>query len=155
MPARDRALSAREPLNYNGSMKVVFIAGSSKKQFKAAKAKNLYDSPLFKLSWQYANKLKPDRIYILSAKYGLVDPSAMLNPYNATLNSMSTKEVRAWADKVIIQMEKEKINFFKDKAIFLAGSNYRKHITTLFKKYEVPMEGLGIGRQLKYLKDHV
>lgn len=136
-------------------MKVIFIACSSKKLSRSAKAEDLYISPLFNLSWEYAKKLKPDNIYILSAKYGLVDPGMVLKPYNITLNNMSAKGIRVWADKVIAQMRGKRIDFSKDNVIFLAGDNYRKHIVPLFKNHRVPMKGLGIGKQLKYLKNRV
>lgn len=136
-------------------MKIIFIACSAKKLKKRAKAKDLYISPLFRLNWRYANKLKSDRIYILSAKYGLVKPNTVLKPYNVTLNSQSPAQRKAWAEKVAEQMRQEKINFTKDKAIFLAGKNYHQHLAPLFRHFQLPLKGLGIGRQLKYLKNHV
>ena len=136
-------------------MKIVFIACAAKKLKKSARAKELYISPLFKLNWQYANKLKPDRIYILSAKFGLVRPNAMLKPYNVTLNSQSAARRKTWARKVAEQLRREKINFIKDKAIFLAGSNYYRYLAPLFKNSQLPLKGKGVGKQLKYLKANV
>jgi len=53
--------------------KIVLISCSSKKSAHKSKAKNLYISTLFRLSLAYAKKLKPDKIFILSAKYGLLN----------------------------------------------------------------------------------
>lgn len=136
-------------------MKIVFIACSAKKLQKCAKAKDLYISPLFKLSWQYANKLKPDRIYILSAKYGLVQPNATLKPYNVTLNIMPAVWRKAWAEKVMKQLVQEKIDFTRDKVIYLTGNKYHHYLAPLFKNRQLPLKGLGIGQQLKYLKANV
>ena len=39
-----------------------------------------------------------------------------------------------------------------DEFVFLAGDRYRKNLVPHMKNYSVPMKGLGIGKQLKYLK---
>ena len=136
-------------------MKIVFIACSAKKLGKPAKAKNLYISPLFQLSWRYANRLKPDKVYILSAKHGLIKPDVIIRPYNVALNTMTTSLRKNWAGKVNKQMEQERINFVQDQVVFLAGKNYYQYLAPLFAKVQLPLSRLGIGRQLKYLKTHV
>jgi len=136
-------------------MKVVFLACSNHKLARSAQAKDLYSSPLFRLSWQYANKLKSDRIFILSAKYGLIEPDQIIKPYNLSLNTMSSQKIQEWANRVNRQLKAKDINFASDRAIFLAGARYRRHLAPLFTSYKVPMEGLSIGKQLRYLKKHV
>lgn len=131
--------------------KIVLISCVSMKLSKKAKAKDLYISPLFKMNLAYARSLKPKNIFILSAKYGLVDLEQTISPYNLTLNTMKVREIEKWAEKVKEQM-KGKINFQKDEIIFLAGEKYRKFLVPLFKTASVPMKGLGIGRQLQFLK---
>ncbi len=103
------------------------------------------------MNYAYAESLKPDAIYILSAKYGLVDPEQVIPPYNETLNTMKSGQVKDWALDVIDQME-GKINFQKDEIIFLAGERYRKFLQPLCRNASVPLEGLGIGKQLSWLK---
>ena len=46
--------------------RIVLISCVSKKLPHPARAKDLYVSPLFRLNLQYARKLQPDAIYILS-----------------------------------------------------------------------------------------
>ena len=53
-------------------VKTVLISCVSKKLDHSAKARDMYISPLFKLSLKYAQKLNPDKIFILSAKYHLL-----------------------------------------------------------------------------------
>lgn len=77
--------------------KAVLISCVSKKLPHKAKAKDLYISPLFKLNLAYAQSLNPDVIYILSAKYVLLDLDAEIEPYDETLNNISSSQVRAWA----------------------------------------------------------
>ena len=59
------------------------------------KAANIYISPLFKKSLEYAKKLTPQVIHILSAKYGLLDLDSEIDPYNITLKDMNYKQRKA------------------------------------------------------------
>lgn len=131
--------------------KIVLISCVSMKLDKKAKAEDLYISPLFKMNLAYARLLKPQKIYILSAKYGLVGLEDELEPYEQTLNTMKTREVKDWAIDVIEQMQ-GKVSFQNDEIIFLAGERYRKFLIPLCRNAKVPLEGLGIGKQLGWLK---
>jgi cytoplasmic iron level regulating protein YaaA (DUF328/UPF0246 family) len=131
--------------------KVVLISCVSTKLDQKAKAKDLYISPLFKMNYAYAKSLAPSAIYILSAKYGLLHPDTIIDPYNETLNTMKSGQVKDWAIDVIDQME-GKIDFKNDEIIFLAGERYRKFLLPLCRNAKVPLEGLGIGKQLGWLK---
>lgn len=131
--------------------KVVLIACCSKKLSHPAKAKDLYVSPLFKLSLKLARKLEPEKIFILSAKDGLVDLEQIIEPYDLTLNNLGPEDRKRWAGKVRVQLSK-KTDFDNDEIVFLAGENYRRYLLPLFQKSAVPLKGLGIGKQLQYLK---
>lgn len=130
--------------------KIVLLSCVSQKRPYRSKAKDLYTSALFQKSLAYAYKIKPDAIYILSAKYGLLDLETVVDPYNLTLNTMSVGENRRWASLVLQQLS-QVADLKQDHFIFLAGNNYRKNLLPLLSSYEIPMEGLGIGRQLQYL----
>ena len=132
--------------------RIVLISCVSKKLSYRAKAKDLYISPLFKYNLKYAKSLNPDRIFILSAKYGLLDLEEEIESYNETLNTMSSKDIKEWANKVINQLNKL-ANLKKDEIIFLAGERYRKYLISHISNYKIPLKGLGIGKQLKFLKD--
>lgn len=60
--------------------KIVLISCVSQKRSHRSKAKDLYISALFKKNLAYARRLNPDAIYILSAKYGLVDLETEIDP---------------------------------------------------------------------------
>jgi hypothetical protein len=132
-------------------MKIVLISCASKKLKKKAKVKNLYFSPLFKLNLKYAKSLRADKIFVLSAKYGLLNLNEEIEPYNLTLNEMSEKEIKEWASKVLNQLKKE-ADLEKDEFIFLAGEKYRKFLLPDIKNYKTPTKGMGIGKQLQFLK---
>jgi cytoplasmic iron level regulating protein YaaA (DUF328/UPF0246 family) len=134
--------------------KIVLISCVNKKLSSKAKARELYISPLFRLNLAYARTLNPDKIFILSAKYGLLGLEEEVEPYNETLNNMSDDEIKEWAKQVVNKL-KEIADLKNDEFIFLAGDKYRKFIIPHIAKYEIPMKGLGIGKQLKFLKDRL
>jgi cytoplasmic iron level regulating protein YaaA (DUF328/UPF0246 family) len=134
--------------------RIVLISCVSKKLASPAIANNLYISPLFRFNLAYANQLHPDTIFILSAKYGLVSPLQVIEPYDLTLNDMSAREVRDWADHILAQLINH-VDLKRDHFIFLAGQKYRKHLIPSVVSYEIPMQGLPIGKQLRYLKRHI
>lgn len=132
--------------------KIVLISCVSKKLNHKATAKDLYISPYFKYNFKYARSLQPDKIFILSAKYGLLSLENEIEPYEKTLNNMSSKDINEWANSVINQLQKVS-DLDKDEFVFLAGNNYRKFLLPHITHYKIPMEGLGIGKQLKWLKE--
>lgn len=112
------------------------------------KAANIYISPLFKKSLKYAKKLNPQAIHILSAKYGLLDLETEIEPYNITLKNMNYKQRKEWADKILKKL-RSKYDINKDKFIFLTGISYREFLINKISNYEIPLEGLSIGKQLQ------
>jgi len=134
--------------------KIFLISCVSKKLDCPAKARDLYISPLFKFNLQFAKKSKADKIFILSAKHGLISLEKTIEPYNLTLNNMKDFEIREWAKIVLVKLTKY-ADLENDEFTFLVGIKYRKYLVPHFLHYKVPMQGLGIGKQLKYLKDHL
>jgi cytoplasmic iron level regulating protein YaaA (DUF328/UPF0246 family) len=130
--------------------KILLISCASQKRSHRSKAKDLYISALFKKNLAYAQRLNPDVIYILSAKYGLLDLDTEIEPYNLTLNTMSAGDIRIWAERVFQQL-RQVVDVRQDHFIFLAGIKYRKYLIPNLVSYEIPMEGLTIGKQLQAL----
>ncbi len=132
--------------------KIVLISCASKKLPLKACAEDLYTSTLFKLNLKYAKKLNPDAIFILSAKYWVLELDTTIEPYDVTLNNMSTSEKKAWAKTVVEQLGRH-ASCQDDHFIFLAGENYRKYVKPYLTSFEIPLEGLPIGKQLRKLKE--
>ena len=133
--------------------KIILISCASKKQTQKAKAKELYISDLFQKNLNYARSISPDKIFILSAKYGLIGLEEEIEPYNLTLNTMSSEEVKRWAESVLSELQIVS-NLKEDEFMFLAGERYREFLVPHIKKYKIPMQGLGIGKQLKWLTEN-
>lgn len=133
-------------------MKNVYLLSCvSKKLSRPAKAKNFYVSTWFRKAQDYIGQ---NEYYILSAKYGLISPDQIIEPYEKTLNKMDTATRKLWADDVVNEIIKT-IDLGTN-LIFLAGNRYREFVIKELKGYtvEVPMIGLGIGQQLKWFKDN-
>ena len=128
----------------------------SSKLDQPAIAKEIYVSSLFKKSRAYIEK-RCDKWFVLSAKYGLIVPSEQIEPYEETLNNMKMAARKEWAKRVWGALEPRLRR--GDKVTFLAGERYREYLLPLVEKrgcvVEVPMRGLGIGQQLKYLEEHL
>jgi len=131
--------------------KIVLISCASKKLAYKSKAEDLYISTLFRLSFAYAKKLKPDKIFILSAKYGLLNLNDEIVTYNETLNNKPVSDIKIWAEKVVTELRKM-VNLKSDIFVFFAGKKYRKYILPHIKYYKIPLKGLRIGEQLQFLK---
>lgn len=134
--------------------KIVLISCVSKKLHHKSKAQDLYISPLFQKNLQYAKLLNPDKIFILSAEYGLLDLNIEIKPYDKTLNKMSSNEIKDWTIFVLNQLQKVS-DLDKDEFVFLTGNNYRKFLLLHIKNYKIPMFGLTIGKQLKWLNEKI
>ena len=131
--------------------KIVLISCVTQKQPFPAIAEELYTSTLFKLNLSYAKSLSPDKIFILSAKHGLIDLESTITPYNVTLNSMKTSEIKQWSHKTLSRL-KAVSDLKRDHFVFLAGEKYRRFLLPHINSYEIPLEGLRIGQQLSWLK---
>jgi hypothetical protein len=129
---------------------IVLISCVSQKLDQKAKAQDLYISSLFKKNLKYARSLNPDQIFILSAKYMLLELDDEIDPYNVTLNNMKVREVKDWSSMLLSQL-KRKTDLNNDEFIFLAGEKYRKYLLPYIKLYQIPMQGLKIGKQLQWL----
>jgi len=132
--------------------KIVLISCVSQKLAHKAKVRDLYVSTLFKLNLKYANILQPNEIYVLSAKYGLLDLEMEIEPYEKTLNNMKVSEIKEWANNVLQQLRLI-TSLEEDEFIFLAGDKYRKYLLPNINNISIPLEGLRIGEQLQRLKE--
>jgi hypothetical protein len=116
-------------------------------------AKDLYISDWFKKASRYASQ-NADEWFILSAKYFLVLPDQVIEPYDLTLKSMGANKKIEWANHVY-QMLIPLIST-EDNIFFLAGQDYRKYLIPLLQHdgfaLSIPMEGLRIGEQKSWLR---
>lgn len=138
---------------YSNSANIVLVSCVSRKCEKPSAARNLYISPWFFKARRYAESLGFPW-FVLSAKYGLVSPERIIEPYEQTLNTMPAAERRKWAEQVAQQIDKAIPNL--SRVVFLAGKQYREFLSGYLLSrgvlVSIPMEGLRIGEQLSWLE---
>jgi len=131
---------------------IVLVSCVSKKQNIPLPAKNLYISDWFQKASTYAQRIG-DHWFILSAKYGLLPPDKVIEPYNVTLKSMSKYQRQVWAKRVMQDLMPHISP--NDTIVFLAGQVYREFMEESLHRIglhiSVPMEGLRIGEQMQWL----
>lgn len=109
-----------------------------------------YNSPLFQKSLTWAeNRELP--IEIMSAKYGLVDKTTPIDNYDLSLNEVSKKDRREWAEKIAFKLKNNKVKTVN----LLGGKNYVQPLRAILEKEGIdvvePLSGLGVGERLSYL----
>lgn len=146
--------------------RIVLISCVSRKKQHKAKAKDLYKGALFSNSLAYGEALKPDKIFILSAKYGLLDLEKEIEPYDVTLSYVSPnqrkkkpnlkvltkEEANSWGQEVINELGKF-ADLKKDRFIILAGQSYVKPIHNNLTNLDQPLKGVVQGKRLTKLKE--
>ena len=81
--------------------KIVLLSCTKSKLDKPAQAQELYSaSPMFQKTLEYGKELKPDKMFILSAKHHLVPLTKVLEPYDKTLKEMPKDEKEKWGETV-------------------------------------------------------
>lgn len=132
-------------------MQIALISCSKMKKPYPCPAHELYSaSDLFSLSYQYAKK-HANKVYILSAKYGLVSEDQILEPYDQTLNMMSRHQQLSWANIVLQDLRKE-CNLVSDSFILLAGNTYCRDLVQHLPNHSLLLKGLRMGERMALLK---
>jgi hypothetical protein len=130
---------------------IYLVSCVGKKRAEATQAKDLYASEWFFRARAFVERTGSPW-FILSAKFGLVAPDQTIQPYEQTLNTMRRAERQAWAEQVQQQMERALPA--GGRCVVFAGQRYREFLMDyLTQRYttDVPMEGLAIGKQLRWL----
>ncbi len=134
-------------------MKIALISCTKKKKDYKCKTEEMYsESDLFKKTLQYCKQQKFDKIYILSAKYGVLKLDDKIEPYNITLNKIGKQEKIIWGIK-ISKWIKDNLDIY-DEIYMFAGKNYYKYID-IHNKMNLPLKNLSIGKRLRWLKERI
>jgi hypothetical protein len=127
------------------------------------KSKPPYSTParaLYTSSWfQKARDIveaSGARWFVLSSRYGLVAPDAVIEPYDYTLNTLGVADRWDWANDVLGKLFPEVANV--KRVVMFAGHRYREFLVEPLERrgivVEVPMANLTRGEQLAWLSGH-
>jgi hypothetical protein len=136
--------------------KIALISCVKTKLSKQSQAQYLYVSPLFKktksiVEWKY------DSWFILSAKYGLVEPTTEIEPYELTVKTMDIDQRGAWARSIVEQL----VRRFPDggEVSIFAGQTYAGAICAQLChagfSVLLPLAGLSMGMRLRKLNEMI
>lgn len=135
---------------------IYLVSCVKEKKSTAAEAKDLYESTLFEKASRVARS-RGDEWFILSAKHGLLDPEAVIDPYDVSLHDFTKAERDEWASDVFDDLDSELPA--EASVVVLAGTVYRDQLvpklTDAGYDVSVPMAGKPMGHQLGWLNDQI
>jgi hypothetical protein len=147
-PAPMPIASPTQPTTGGSRRRIGLISCTKAKLNRPAPARELYSaSDLFRKEAAYCDA-NLDGWFVLSAKYGLVEPDRMLEPYDVTLKTMPISERRRWGTRVA-----EQLHQLGDVALEAhAGADYVRPLLEAGVVLGNPLRGLSIGKRLSWYK---
>jgi len=134
------------------SRRVILVSCAATKLDRPAPAADLYTSPLFRKARSYA-EASGHPWFVLSARHGLVEPKAVLEPYDTRLTDLKPGERSAWADRVVHALCHRGFGGWGVFEIH-AGDAYarplRDALAPIALDITEPLAGLGIGQRLRW-----
>jgi len=122
------------------------VACCKTKLSEPARAEDLYRSLLFRKARIYCVTHYP-HWFILSAKYGLVDPGQVIAPYDCTLLNQGKQARARWGQLVYSQLTA--LGLAQETFVAHAGKVYVVPLRDMLR-IETPLAGLGIGQQMAW-----
>lgn len=139
---------------------IVVISCGAKKQAVPSRAIDLYQGSYFKAARNWARSVAPDaRIFIMSAKYGLLPANKVVEPYNLRMGQAGSVTVAT------LRQQARALMIDREVAIVVAGGAYAKMARQVWADIRTPFaaqpHGLlprgksGMGYQLQAMKHHL
>ena len=130
-------------------MPLVLITCGSKKRSIPCAAADIYTGVYFYNMIRFARSIAPDsRIYIVSAKHGLLRTNQIIAPYNlrmGTPGSITADIIKRQAQALGLRPA--------ERGIFVGGPDYLSVLAPTFTNIERPLVGKGaIGDQMHYMR---
>ncbi len=131
-------------------MRIGLVSCAKMKLRGVHESRRIYISPLFRKALASASA-SCDRVFILSAKHGLLDPETRIRDYNITLNEFSKAQRERWSKRVLQQLKGKVLP--GDELYFFCGKRYREELIAVLRDTHpcvVPLQGMSIGEQLRW-----
>lgn len=141
---------------------VALVGCGKSKRLGTHPARHLYTGPLFRASLAHAERIA-ERVFIVSAFYGLVELDQKIESYDRTVAGMAKTLREAWGDRVAAALCDELRQHGDEVEVtILAGAAYAEPIRRGLRwhnrrpKWNVldPLRGLGQGARLAWFKSH-
>ncbi len=136
----------------------ICLVGESKTQRKTrTRADQLFTGTHFVRQRTYA-QTRADQWFILSARYGLLEPGRGVDPYERVFSDLSSAEQFQWAQNLMQSMSRLHITSH-DTLVILAKKSYQDRLLPIFKSrsyvIELPLAGMSAVQQLRWLAEMV
>jgi len=132
-------------------MKIALISCSkTKKSYPCVAAEMYSPSQLFSLSYEYAKRVA-DKVFILSSKYGLLEETDPIKPYDLTLKDLPYNRRLDWANYVLGKL-KTKCDIAKDEFIILTGKDYYENLLPSLIQTSLPLEHQNLNHRIATLQ---
>lgn len=133
---------------------ICLVSDSKSQRHMKSLAENLFSSALFQKSKAYATT-KCTRWYILSARYGLIEPNQLIEPYGMMFDDLPGEQKFKWGQQVLASILQQRIVTY-DVIVLLAGASYQAYLLPVLqaRRYtvETPLKGLSAVDQLAWLE---
>lgn len=128
---------------------LVVIPCGGKKQNHRTAAGEMYQGPYFKSCLRYAQTLiSRNKILILSAKYGFLRLTDVIDPYEMTLGDHGCVTT-----KVVIE-QAARMGVDRCMPVVLGGKRYVGLCKQVWRHAVTPVPSVGIGKQMQWMKNH-
>lgn len=154
MNLSSRALGGFEEIRAQDKSNMHLLISCTKKKLDhPAPAKLIYTSTTFRESVRTA-ELLGIKFSILSAKFGILDPDRIIDPYDVSIKGMDAASKAKWALEVVNQLS----HIINDgtNVMFFAGEDYCKPLVHAAEhrswSFSMPMRGLPLGYRVGFLR---
>ena len=135
-------------------MKIILVGcGKRKTQIDPCPAQFLYTGCLTKAAIGYA-KARQCPWFIVSARYGLVEPTEPLRPYDFTIGDMDPAGRRSWALSVVMSLSAKPLALNDIFVEAHLGEEYLRYLRPALGAVgiavEAPLGGLEVGLRLRW-----
>lgn len=123
---------------------IALLSCTKSKMPYRCKAREMYSkSRWFPKAYEYVKKLGADKIFVLSALYGMVPEDKEIDYYERTLNDCTENERIEWAQRVLSDLKNE-ADLERDSFVIIAGKKYYEYLIPHMKNVMLPLKGRGI-----------
>ncbi len=146
-------IQAHTPDNKVKRFMLLALAGAQLRH--AAPARELCTSTWFKLARAYVESQHCPWL-LLSAKYGLVNPTRFISPYQLEVPAMRVRQRRSWARRIA---EEARCKLpYSEQLVLVAGVRYSEclmpYLGEFSQQVSLPLAGLSVGFQCGWLRCH-
>lgn len=151
---RERLRSCGIPCKDYVPKEIALVGCGKLKYNRRLPARDMYRGDLFRKALAYATKTA-ENVYILSAKYGLIEPHEVIDPYDLSIIEIGRAGRERWGKIAMDELLRRHLLTFLRISIY-AGYHYADpfiraaEASRLPWDFDLPLKHLGIGQRKKW-----